>query len=121
MTAVIDGRAYAAAPLAPVTATLRPMFGTDDLPGLAPGLLVEDEQGWLPATELITGDRLPELLTAAQRSLAGHPARRRRAALEGLHLLAGAAGRARLGLGPPGAAAAGDGRAGALRRRNGRC
>ncbi|MFI6758078.1 hypothetical protein ACIBF5_02890 [Micromonospora sp. NPDC050417] len=69
----MTGRAQAAAPLAPVNATLRKMFGTDDLPGLAPGVLVEDEQGWLPATELINGNRLPEILTAAQRSWQSTP------------------------------------------------
>lgn len=67
MTAVIDDRAYASAPLAPVNATLRLMFGTDELPGLAPGLLVDDETGWLPATELVNGNRLGELLDTAER------------------------------------------------------
>ncbi|MEE6258628.1 IucA/IucC family C-terminal-domain containing protein [Plantactinospora sonchi] len=56
----------AAAPLAPVTATLRATFGTDDLPGLASGLLVTDELGWVPATELVDGTRLPEVLAAAR-------------------------------------------------------
>ncbi|WP_121162370.1 hypothetical protein [Micromonospora pisi] len=69
----MTGRAQAAAPLAPVNATLRKMFGTDDLPGLAPGVLVEDEQGWLSATELINGNRLPEILAAAQRSWQATP------------------------------------------------
>jgi hypothetical protein len=73
VTAVLDGRAYTAAPLAPLNATLRQMFGTDDLPGLAPGLLVEDEQGWLPATALLDGDLLPELLAGAQRSWQATP------------------------------------------------
>lgn len=65
MTALINP-AHTAAPLAPVTATLRAMFGTDDLPGLAPGLLVDDEYGWIPATRLVDGTRLPELLDAAK-------------------------------------------------------
>ncbi|WP_329111610.1 hypothetical protein OG792_34305 [Micromonospora sp. NBC_01699] len=70
----MDGRAYATAPLAPVNATLRQMFGTDDLPGLVPGLFVDDERGWLPATELINGeDHLPDLLAAAQRSWQSTP------------------------------------------------
>lgn len=59
-------RGLAAEPLAPVTATLRAMFGTvTDLPGLAPGLTVHDRTGWLTATELID-DRLPDLLAAAR-------------------------------------------------------
>ncbi|NYF55899.1 IucA/IucC family C-terminal-domain containing protein [Micromonospora purpureochromogenes] len=62
-----------APPLAPVTATLRAMFGTDDLPGLAPGLLVVDEAGWRPATGLIDGTRLPEFLAAASRRWGGTP------------------------------------------------
>ncbi|MDW5327213.1 IucA/IucC family C-terminal-domain containing protein [Plantactinospora sp. KLBMP9567] len=56
----------AAAPLAPVTATLRAAFGTDELPGLATGLLVSDETGWAPATELVDGTRLPELLAVTR-------------------------------------------------------
>ncbi|MFC7547029.1 IucA/IucC family C-terminal-domain containing protein [Plantactinospora sp. GCM10030261] len=41
------------------------MFGTDRLPGLAPGLVVDDESGWTPVTRLIDGEGLPELLAAA--------------------------------------------------------
>ncbi|TDC45359.1 hypothetical protein E1258_30420 [Micromonospora sp. KC207] len=63
----------AATPLAPVTATLRAMFGTDDLPGLAPGLLVTDRFGWAPATTLVDGTRLPELLSAAALRWGGTP------------------------------------------------
>ncbi|KOX14655.1 IucA/IucC family C-terminal-domain containing protein [Micromonospora profundi] len=58
-------RDMTATPLAPVTATLQAMFGTDDLPGLARGLLVDDEFVWAPATTLIDGTRLPELLRGA--------------------------------------------------------
>lgn len=65
MTAVID-HAPAAAPLAPVTATLHAMFGTDNLPGLTPGLLVTEETGWVSAAELADGSRIPALLVAAQ-------------------------------------------------------
>lgn len=57
----------------PVTATLRAMFGTDVLPGLAPGLLVADETGWAPASTLADGDRLPELLGSAARLWGGSP------------------------------------------------
>jgi ferric iron reductase protein FhuF len=64
---MIESRAAGAPPLAPVTSTLRTMFGTDDLPGLAPGLIVEDETGWAPASELVDGSRLPELLDEAAR------------------------------------------------------
>ncbi|KXK60830.1 hypothetical protein AWW66_16660 [Micromonospora rosaria] len=66
-------RQHAAAPLAPVTATLRAMFGTDDLPGLAPGLLVADDLGWAPASTLIDGSRLPDLLADAARRWGGPP------------------------------------------------
>ncbi|MDM4721825.1 IucA/IucC family C-terminal-domain containing protein [Micromonospora sp. WMMA1363] len=62
-----------AATLAPITAALRQMFGTDDVPGLAPGLLVTDEFGWDPATRLLDGTRLPELLRAASRQWGGSP------------------------------------------------
>ncbi|TDB71469.1 IucA/IucC family C-terminal-domain containing protein [Micromonospora sp. KC721] len=62
-----------ATPLAPVTATLRAMFGTDDLPGLAPGLLVTDETGWSPASTLVDGARMPEFLGAAARRWGGTP------------------------------------------------
>jgi hypothetical protein len=77
MTAVIDHRASAGAgagsPLDPVTATLRSMFGTDDLPGLRRGLTVVDETGWLPATTLIDGSRMGDLLDAAARRWRGSP------------------------------------------------
>jgi hypothetical protein len=63
-----------AAPLAPVTATLRAMFGTDDLPGLAPGLLVTtDEPYWTPATRLVDGTLLPRFLHAARARWGGTP------------------------------------------------
>lgn len=55
----------ASAPLTPVTVTLRAAFGTDDLPGLAPGLIVTDESTWRPATGLVDGGALPELLDRA--------------------------------------------------------
>ncbi|MGC5019061.1 IucA/IucC family C-terminal-domain containing protein [Micromonospora sp. DT47] len=62
-----------ATPLAPVTATLLAMFGTDELPGLAPGLVVADEAGWSPATTLVDGSRLPDFLHAATRRWGGTP------------------------------------------------
>jgi hypothetical protein len=74
MTAVIDQRAAAEAPvpLAPVTATLRSMFGTDDLPGLARGLMAPTNgAGWVPATALTDGSKLPDFLSAAARRWRG--------------------------------------------------
>jgi hypothetical protein len=54
--------------LAPIRATIRAAFGAD-LPGLAPGLVVPAAtavNGWLPATALVDGSRLPDLLDAAK-------------------------------------------------------
>jgi len=73
VTAAIEHSSRLAEPLAPVTAALRTMFGTDDLPGLAPGLFVDDPIGWLPAAELVDGSRLPELLDAAAITLSAAP------------------------------------------------
>lgn len=72
MTTVVPGQA-AAAPLSPVTTALRQLFGTDDVPGLARGLLVADEIGWSPATGLVDGTRLPEFLGAATAQWGGTP------------------------------------------------
>lgn len=72
MTAVMPGQDLAGR-LAPVTATLRAMFGTDALPGLAPGLVVADEAGWSPATTLVDGTRMPDFLGAAARRWGGTP------------------------------------------------
>ena len=58
-------------PLAPVRATLRAMAeqpGQPPVNGLVPGLLVDDTEGWVPATALVTGEALDDLLdTAKQR------------------------------------------------------
>ena len=60
-------------PLAPVTATLRAMFGTSTrLPGLAPDLLVRDPAGWMPTTEL-AGPQLDRLLDSARRRWNAQP------------------------------------------------
>jgi hypothetical protein len=60
-------------PLAPVTATLRAMFGTStELPGLAPDLLVDDPAGWLPATHL-AGAGLDALLDSSRRRWQAQP------------------------------------------------
>jgi hypothetical protein len=66
VTAALNPVAECAA-IAPVRSTMRAMFGTERVPGLAPGLLVTDPVGWLPATELTDGSRLPDLLEAAGR------------------------------------------------------
>jgi len=55
------------ASLAPVRATIRVVFGTDRLPGLAPGLTVDEPAGWLPATALTGGEHLDDLLASAER------------------------------------------------------
>ncbi|RLK24657.1 ferric iron reductase FhuF-like transporter [Micromonospora sp. M71_S20] len=73
MTAVLPERDTAATPLAPVTAAMRAMFGTDHVPGLAPGLLVHDEFGWSPATTLVDGTLLPEFLRSASSRWGGTP------------------------------------------------
>lgn len=62
-----------AAPLAPVSETLRRAFGTDDLPGLVPNLIVTDEAGWQSATELADGSGLPDLLAMATRQWRAAP------------------------------------------------
>jgi hypothetical protein len=60
-------------PLAPVTATLRAMFGTStQLPGLAPDLLVPNVDGWMPTTEL-AGPQLGTLLDSARRRWNAQP------------------------------------------------
>ncbi|BFU47857.1 hypothetical protein KRMM14A1004_60940 [Krasilnikovia sp. MM14-A1004] len=71
--AALTGAPYAEQPLAPVTATLRAMFGTStELPGLAPDLLVGDPSGWQPTT-LLTGDQLDTLLDGAARRWNAEP------------------------------------------------
>lgn len=73
VTAVMPRR-EAAPPLAPVAAALRAMFGTDEPPGLAPGLLVTgDESRWVQATRLVDGTLLPDFLRAASRRWGGTP------------------------------------------------
>jgi hypothetical protein len=69
----VAGARFSEDPLAPVTATLRAMFGTStELPGLAPDLLVTDETGWTPAARL-AGDQLPVLLESARRRWNAQP------------------------------------------------
>jgi len=60
-------------PLAPVTATLRAMFGTStQLPGLAPDLMVTDPDRWAPTADLANG-ALDELLESARRRWNAQP------------------------------------------------
>lgn len=55
-------------PVEAALATVRRRRGVDGTRGLAPGLVVPaDSPGWLPATELVSGRRLPDLLAAAGR------------------------------------------------------
>jgi hypothetical protein len=71
-TSLVDPH-FAEQPLAPVTATLRAMFGTStQLPGLAPDLLVPDATGWVPATQL-AGPHLETLLDSARRRWQAQP------------------------------------------------
>ncbi len=73
MTAALDRTAVAGEPLAPITATLRAMFGTStELPGLAPDLLVSDPTGWMPSARL-ADDALPGLLASAGRRWRAQP------------------------------------------------
>jgi hypothetical protein len=62
--------ALAADALAPIRETLRHMAARPDIPplsGLEPGLVVSDPAGWVPATELVSGDALDDLLDTAAR------------------------------------------------------
>ena len=63
MTTALETRSLQ--PLAPITATLRSMFGTSTaIPGLAPDLLVHDTSSWRP-TSLLAGEGLDVLLESA--------------------------------------------------------
>jgi hypothetical protein len=67
------GVPFAEQPLAPITATLRAMFGTStELPGLAPDLLVTKPAGWRPAA-LLAGADLGVLLDSAGRRWNAQP------------------------------------------------
>jgi hypothetical protein len=66
VTAALDRAAVSDEPLAPITATLRAVFGTSTrLPGLAPDLLVSADERWKPAARLADDD-LPTLLDRAR-------------------------------------------------------
>jgi hypothetical protein len=71
--AALAGVPFAEQPLAPITATLRAMFGTStELPGLAPDLIVQDITGWRPAALLADGE-LDTLLDSARRRWNAQP------------------------------------------------
>ena len=64
-----DAESLATDPLTPIRDTLRHMANRRDIPsmqGIAPDLTVTDPTGWVPATALVTGDRLDDLLDAAR-------------------------------------------------------
>jgi hypothetical protein len=66
-------RRTAAEPLAPVTATMRAIFGTStELPGVAADLLVHDQTGWQPAATLAE-EHLDTLLESAGRRWNAQP------------------------------------------------
>jgi hypothetical protein len=59
----------AVAPLTSVAAVLRAMRARDGeaaTRGIAPNLMVTEQAGWVPATSLLDGSRLPDLLDAAK-------------------------------------------------------
>jgi hypothetical protein len=63
-------------PLAPISATLdaiRVRRGPAAIHGLAPGLVVPDPAGWMPATALANGEQLDALLDAAKQRWGAAP------------------------------------------------
>jgi Ferric iron reductase FhuF-like transporter len=75
VTTVVPHRIAGADLLAPITSTLRAMFGTDDLPGLTPGLVVPEfsDAEWISTSRLVDGTRLPDLLDSAKRRWQASP------------------------------------------------
>ncbi|MEO3808397.1 (2Fe-2S)-binding protein [Sphaerisporangium sp. B11E5] len=63
MSIIVPGQVSATERLAPVTAALRALH---DRSGLAPGLVVRDDTGWVPASWLTDGSRTADLLDAAR-------------------------------------------------------
>jgi hypothetical protein len=57
----------AVSPLAPVMGALASMTGRYPVHGLVHGLYVTDDAGWTPASEIVHGDALDDMLDAAQR------------------------------------------------------
>lgn len=67
---VRGAEALAADALTPIAETLRHMAARPDIPpmtGIEPGLVVTDPTGWVPATDLVSGDALDDLLDTAAR------------------------------------------------------
>ncbi|GAA5189522.1 hypothetical protein GCM10023322_42550 [Rugosimonospora acidiphila] len=61
------------APILDCLDAVRRRHGDAPVHGIAPGLLVEDPTGWLPATWLADGSALPDLFDAAARRWGGSP------------------------------------------------
>jgi hypothetical protein len=64
-----DTDSLAADPLTPIRETLRSMAARGDIPsmqGIATNLTVDDLEGWVPATALVSGERIDDLLETAQ-------------------------------------------------------
>jgi hypothetical protein len=57
----------AVSPLAPVIGALSSMTGRHPVHGLVNGLYVADRAGWIPATEIVHGEGLDDMLAAAGR------------------------------------------------------
>lgn len=69
-TRVRGAEALAADALTPIAETLRHMADRPDIPamsGIEPGLVVSDPTGWVPATALVSGEALDDLLATAAR------------------------------------------------------
>jgi hypothetical protein len=59
--------APALAPVERALAVVRRRRGPDSTAGLVPGLVVPDPSGWTPASAVVSGERLDDLLEAARR------------------------------------------------------
>jgi hypothetical protein len=70
VSVIVPGQVSETHRLAPVTAALRAL---PDRSGLAPGLVVRDDTGWVPATRLTDGSRVTDLLDAARRRWQASP------------------------------------------------
>ena len=67
-------RAPELAPILTALDTVSAQRGEAAVHGLAPGLVVEDPTGWLPAERFTDGSALPNLLAAASQRWGGSPA-----------------------------------------------